>query len=296
MSEIFNYLKKTETEHKKDTAYPIPGPDMLIAESITHESELATLPKSEESIPAENEVLTADTFDLAQATQPMKSVMDPHTIFGEQLRVLRTKLGLIQKQNGVKTILVTSAIPQEGKSFTACALAGVFAQEQGKRVVIIDADMRKTGSGKDFGINGNNSIVGLAQVLQGEKDFSSALIKSTNPEFWFLPSGSLPTNPSELLSSPNFERVLKSAAESFNCVIVDSPPVIALSDPTLIAPLCDTVVLVVRVNFTPLKLILETISRIGTDRICGVVLNQQKHFHKSRYYYQYYHQKSKLKK
>jgi capsular exopolysaccharide synthesis family protein len=311
MSEIFNFLKKTETEQKRGPAYPMPGIDVKPVESapsiskpvesmpefeniqtVEHAAPVAPAP----SVLREEEFLPADTFALTRATHQMKSVLDPMTMFGEQFRVLRTKLGLLQKQHGIKTILVSSTVPQEGKSFTACALAGVFAQEQGKRVVVIDADMRKTGSGKDFGLNGNNNIAGTAQVLQGGKDFRSSLMKSIDPEFWFLPSGSLPKNPSELLSSPALESMLKCAADNFDWVIVDAPPVLALSDPTLIAPLCDSVVFVVRANSTPSKLVQDAVNRIGRERICGVVLSRQKQMRTSRYYYQYYYQKSEAKK
>jgi capsular exopolysaccharide synthesis family protein len=311
MSEIFNFLKRTETEQKKGPAYPMPGIDVKPVESAPSVSKpVESMPEFEPIPPVETtasvatlapvireeEFFPAGTFDFARATHQMQSVIDPMTMFGEQFRVLRTKLGLMQKQTGIKTILISSTVPQEGKSFTACALAGVFAQEQGKRVVVIDADMRKTGSGKDFGLNGNNNVAGTAQVLQGVKDFRSLLLKSINPEFWFLPSGSLPKNPSELLSSPALESMLKFAADNFDWVIVDAPPVLALSDPTLIAPLCDSVIFVVRANSTPSKLVLDAINRIGKERICGVVLSRQKQMRTSRYYYQYYYQKSNSKK
>ena len=296
MSEIFDFLKKTEAERKRSSALPVSELDMPAAEPIAPKPEQEVFLKMEAPVPVESDVLNSEPFDLSQATHQMLSVLDPMTMFGEQFRVLRTKLGLMQKQTGIKTILVTSTVPQEGKSFTASALAGVFAQEEGKRVVIIDTDMRKNGSGKDFGLNGNSGNVGTAQVLQGVAEFRTALLKSQSPEFWFLPAGSLPKNPSELLSSPNLEQLLKTAAESFDLVIVDSPPVLSLSDPTLIAPLCDTVVLVVRANSTPSKFVQETINRIGREKICGVVLNRQKQLRTSRYYYQYYYQKSSSSK
>jgi len=306
MSEIFDFLKKTEAERKKNAIRSMPGVSSLpFAESaLPAPTVMATVPKAEPGLsglisseisfrpaPKKEELLPAETFDLSQATYQLQNALDPMTIFGEQFRVLRTKLMLLQKQNGMRTILMTSTVPQEGKSFTSCALGGVIAQEQGKRVVIIDADMRKNGSGRDFGINGNNGVIGTAQVLQGIVEFQKSLMKSVKPEFWFLPSGSLPTNPSELLSSPNLERMIKYAASNFDFVIVDAPPVMSLSDPSLIAPLCDAVVLVVRANSTSSKLVMETINRIGRERICGMVLNRKKQIHTSQYYYQYYYRK-----
>jgi capsular exopolysaccharide synthesis family protein len=240
--------------------------------------------KKEEFIPAEE-------FDLSKASSQIQRALDPGTILGEQFRILRTRLSLMQKQSGIRTILITSTVPHEGKSFTSYALAGVIAQEREKRILIIDADMRKRGSGKDYGLGENRAIPGTAQVLQGTCDLRKSLLKSTNPEFWFLPSGELPNNPSELLSSPEAEKMLNLAARNFDWVIVDAPPALALSDPALIAPLCDAVVFVLRANSTPAKLAQEAINKVGRERICGIVLNRKKQMHSSRHYYQYYYQK-----
>ena len=241
----------------------------------------------------EEEIIPAGEFDISNSTSQMQRALDPGTILGEQFRILRTRLSLLQKQNGIKTILVTSTVPKEGKSFTSHALAGVIAQEHDKRVVIIDADLRKMGSGGEYGLKLGIEVAGTAQVLQGISEFQKSLLKSKEPEFWFLPSGALPHNPSELLSSPETEKMLRFAAERFDWVIVDSPPSLALSDPNLLAPLCDAVVFVVRANSTTAKIAQEAMNKIGRERICGVVLNRKKQLHSSRHYYQYYYQNQK---
>lgn len=293
MSEIFDFLKKTDAERNKKSSAEESPADVPKVESAAPETKAANNRVIEEPVPAESETQGRHRFSLRLSTHQFQSVLDPLTVVGEQFRLLRTRLGLMQKQKGIKTVLVTSTVPQEGKSFTACGLAGVIAQEQGKRVVVIDADLRKRGSGRDLGLNGNSVERGMAQVLQGGTEFHEALLASKEPEFWFLPAGSLPTNPSELLSSPKLESTLQYAAETYDWVIVDSPPILALSDAAQIAPLCDAVLLVIRARSTPSKLVLETINRIGREKICGIVINRQKKIHSSRYYYQYYYQKSK---
>jgi capsular exopolysaccharide synthesis family protein len=322
MSEIFDFLRKPAVDSKKTPPSSPPELDLPIAEPMDLQPESEPNKVIQEPVWIESEIIASDAsdasdesdasdasdapnvsnvsdasdrFDLLNSTYQLRNVLDPLTVAGEQFRLLRSQLSLRQKQSGIKTVLVTSTVPQEGKSFTSCGLAGVFAQEQGKRVLVIDADMRKLGSGRDFGLNGNCSNVGMAQVLQKGIELRAALMKLTNPQFWFLPSGALPTNPSELLSSPILERVLKSAAESFDWVIVDSPPILALSDSTLLASVCDTVLLVVRANSTPAKLVTETINRIGQNRICGIVLNRQKKLPTALYYYNTYYRKSKNK-
>lgn len=314
MSEIFDFLRKTEVENRKRSSlahsmspaepaerFEPMEPDVLVPEPESPEPESLSpgfekVPVIQDPASIENGMVDSTKFDLLNASNQIRNVMDLQSIIGEQFRLLRTRLNLMQKQNGMKTLLITSTVPQEGKSFTSYGLAGIMAQEPGKRIAVIDADMRKTGSGRDMGLDASRADMGLAQVLQGKCEFQSALLESADPPFWFLPSGDLPSNPSELLSDPSFERLIKSAAESFDWVIVDSPPILALSDATLMAPMCHAVLLVVRANSTPVKLVNETINRIGRERICGVVLNRQKHTHSSRYYYQYYYGKSKPKK
>jgi capsular exopolysaccharide synthesis family protein len=307
MSEIFDFLRKNQAGSKPMPPVAPPEinippaepviPPLEFEQDCAIEKPAVFVEPTAVEIPVvfENTTAASDAFDLTDSTYQLRNVLDTSTVVGEQFRVLRSRLNLMQKQSGIKTVLVTSTVPQEGKSFTASGLAGVFAQEQGKRVVVVDADMRKPGSGRVFGLNGSCSNVGTAQILQGGSDFRSALMTSANPQFWFLPAGALPANPSELLSSPVLERMLKSAAEIFDWVIIDAPPILSLSDATLIAPLCDIVLLVVRANSTPSKLIAETINRIGANRICGIVLNRQKQIHSSRYYYQYYYRNSAKK-
>ncbi len=291
MSEIFDFLKKTEAERRKEFAVPADAPAVEPEGPPAPETARDSAPTGE--LPLEVEICGADKFDLTAASRQVKSVLDPFSLVGEQFRLLRSRLGLMQKQSGIKTVLITSGVAQEGKTLTACGLAGVFAQEPGKRVLLIDADMRKPGSGSNFGLNGSSGNAGFSNVLRGGQEFHGGLLMSMNPEFFFLPSGPLPSNPSELLSSQNLEQTLRAAAESFDWVIVDSPPVLSLSDTTLLAPLCDTVILVVKANSTPSKLVLDAVNRIGRDRICGIVLNRQKQIHSSRYYYQYYYRSSK---
>jgi protein-tyrosine kinase len=292
MSEIFKFLRQTDLERRKGfhppdtelTPLDIPLQDSTPGKTLAAESELTLL----EPVAPELEAGSAGTFDLSAAENKLRKVLDPRNIFGEQFRMLRTKLALMQKQKGVKTILVTSAVPREGKTLVASGLAGVIAQEPGKNVVLLDADMRKPGSGSTIGLNGN-SYGGLSRILTGEIGFSESLLRSTNLEFYFMPSGPLPINPSELLGTSSLESILKKAADSFDWVIVDSPPVLAITDSTLIAPLCDTVILVVRANSTPSKLVIEAIERIGRERICGIIFNRQPHISSSAYYYEYYY-------
>jgi capsular exopolysaccharide synthesis family protein len=294
MSEIFDFLKKTEAKQGKENRDSCREP---VLESPPPLIDLAPADSSpSEQVSTDVEVCGANRFDLTEASAQIQNVLDPLSLVGEQFRLLRSKLGLMQKQRGIKTILITSSVPDEGKTFTASGLAGVFAQEPGKRVVLIDADMRKPKSGWNFGLNGSAGNVGLSEVLRGNLEFNNGLFMALSSAFYFMPSGPIPSNPSELLSSPNLEKIIKAAAANFDWVIIDSPPVLALADSMMITPLVDAVVLVVRANSTASNLVAETVNHIGRDRICGVVLNRQKKINTSRYYYQYYYRSSTSQK
>lgn len=298
MSEIFKFLKQTGTEKEEQA----PASETEIeAGSPASEPSVQSFEQTPEDVPilapaTAVEMIPSDKFELSNADRQLKVSLDPFTIVGEQFRLLRTKLGVLKKEKGIKTVLVTSSVPEEGKTFASSSLAGVFAQEPGKRVVLIDCDLRKPKSGWNLGLNGTSGTTGMSEVLQGHKGFFDILLRSADSDFYFMPSGPLAQNPTELLSSPLLEKTIKTAADTFDWVVIDSPPVLSLSDATLLAPLCDTVVLVVRANSTPSKLIKDTIDQIGRDKICGVVFNRQKQRYPSRYYYKYYHNYHKNRK
>lgn len=228
-------------------------------------------------------------FDLQAADYRVKAILDPHSIVGEQYRMLRAKLSLMQKQAGIKTILISSTVQNEGKTLVSCGLSAVLSQEPGKRVLLIDADLRKPDAYKNLGLIGEDRFDGFSKVLQGQVSLEEAVLASTNQDLYFLPAGPVPPNPAELLSSHHVELALRSAAKFFDWVIIDSPPILPLADTSMLAPLCDTVLLVVRANATPAKLIKNAIQTIGRDKFCGVLLNRVNGLMSSTYYYYYHH-------
>jgi capsular exopolysaccharide synthesis family protein len=293
MSEIFSWLKRAELEKRKSMVEAAPKP--VPAYSGIHEETATAVepaPALPDLAPGGIKIRMDAQFDLAAADGRIRSVLDPLTLVGEQYRLLRAKLSLMQKERGIRSLLVTSSVPAEGKTFTACCLAGVFAQEPGKRVLLMDADLRKPRAGRDLGVKDSTHQVGLLEVLRGEKKAEEVLLSSSRMDFFLLPGGSVPDDPAELLSSPNLEHTIRSLTEMFDWVIIDAPPIIGLADTSLIAPLCDAVLLVVHTDKTPAKLAKEAVERIGRAKFCGVVMNRGKHVRASRYYYyNYYHRK-----
>jgi len=291
MSEIFSWLRKAENE-KRTSVAGVPAPRIQVSEAPDF---AGVSPDPEVNLPVKHpaserlEIQKGGWFDLGAADPRIRKVLDPLSVVGEHYRLLRAKLSQMQKQNGIKTLLVTSSIPAEGKTFTACCLAGVFAQEFGRRVLLIDADLRKPRAEYELGIDRAGRPDGLSQVLRGEKVAEQVLLSSGKSDFFLLPSGPVPEDPAELLSSPSLELTIQRMSQAFDWVVIDSPPVMALADASLIAPLCDATLLVVRAEKTPSKLVKESIERIGRNRICGLLLNRSRRAKASNYYYHYYH-------
>jgi polysaccharide biosynthesis transport protein len=229
------------------------------------------------------------TFSLYRADRKVSNVvLDPTTIAAEQYRLARASLSMMQKQNGLKSLLISSTIPNEGKSFVAACMAGILAQETDKSVLLVHADMRTTNGSEVMGLGHREPIVGLSEVLQGSADLEQALLKCTELNLYFLPSGRSVNNPSDLLCLPAFEKLIRDLYHRFDWLVIDSPPVLALADASLIIPVCDAALIVVRAEKTPANLVKDSVQRLGKEHVCGVVLNGARRIKSSHYYKNYY--------
>lgn len=300
MSELFSWLKRSEMQ-KRANLFPVDAQAMKLPEPAEEESQStrsgAAAPPQPEKDPARLEIANPVPFHLESADWRVKTVLDPKTLVGEQYRFLRNKLVQLQRQHSIKKLLVTSSVPGEGKTLTACCLAGILAQESRKQVLLVDADLRKPRASASLGVNGTKIDGGLSRLLGGAATLEESFYRASGQDFFFLPSGPVLENPSELLSSPNLEEVITRLAATFDWVVIDSPPVLALADAMRMAPLCDAVLLVVLANRTSSKLIHQAIQMIGRENICGVVLNRVPNVRSSQYhYYQYYSEASPRRK
>jgi capsular exopolysaccharide synthesis family protein len=228
----------------------------------------------------------ARSFDFHSIDASVRAVLtDQVSMAGEQFRLLRTTLSSLQKQRSLRTLLVTSAVPNEGKTYLASCLAGTMALEPGKKALLIDADLRTGRAGSVFGA-GRDSI-GLVDMIRGTAVLEQCVIKCAEMNLYCLPTGQLDGKPADLLSSPEFERHLRHAEDLFDWVIIDSPPAMALADAKIIASLCDATLLTVSCAKTPKSLVKEAIQRVGRERIAGTVLNRVHRIRGSSYYNYY---------
>ena len=197
----------------------------------------------------------------------------PQSVLAEAYRALRTSILLSLAPNPPKMLLIASSQAGEGKTSTALNLAQSLAQRKGD-VVIIDGDMRKGGIAKTLGLD---NAKGMSTILSGSDKLSDALQQfSPLPSLWVLPSGPAPPNPAELIGSDRMAELLKELSERFEHVIIDSPPVLVVTDGTILAGLVDGVVLVAESGRTHRAGLMRTraILENAGARILGVVLNK----------------------
>ena len=212
----------------------------------------------------------------------------------EQYKLLRTNLSFtLPEGEGCRIIGVTSSIRGEGKSTTAVNLSYVLA-ESGKKVILLDGDLRIPSVAKKMRIP---STPGLTDLLRGESALDLSGMKSPQLSTWYImPSGVLPPNPSELLGSKRMESALKVLSEHFDYIVIDLPPVNIVSDALAVSQYIDGMVLVIREDYTEKKELENCIRqlRLSNVKVLGCVMNETKegkgYYSKYRYksYYKYY--------
>jgi len=205
----------------------------------------------------------------------------------EEFRTLRSRLYHAREKMTLKKVLVTSALPKEGKSFTAANLAQVLVRQHGRRVLLVDADLRGP---RLHMMLGTTSSPGLADYLQGENDEFSIMQRGPMENLFFIPSGEQISDPAELVSNGRLKTLLQRVEALFDWIIVDSPPAVPVSDASVLAKACDGVLMVVRSNATPVDMARRAREEFPDEALVGVVLNgtNPDALPYTRYYYDEY--------
>lgn len=220
------------------------------------------------------------------------TILAPTDPAAEAYRVLRTNLQFMGLDRPLQALAVTSATPGEGKSLTSANLAAAFAQA-GQRVLLVDADLRRPMLAKMFGLN-RRAWGGLTTVLAGSQELAEAVQETPVPGLSVLASGPIPPNPAELLGAQRMTELLARLRAEWDLVIVDTPPVLAVADASILAPRLDGVLLVVRagqVGYPQAKRAKEALDAVGA-RVLGAVVDGVQCQGGDGYYYYYYYGRS----
>ena len=266
MGKIFDALEKANKEE------PIPAPPEKYPELVrplfdksgfdkSGSDQSGTLIKDSE-FENNNRVIDEDIIAYA----------DFDSIEAEQFKMLRTNILFPVSGQPPRSILVTSAMPGEGKTFVAANLAVSIARNINEHVLLIDCDLRKPNIHTRFGYN---NVRGLSEYLSRNVPLASLLLKTKIKKLTLLPGGKIPGNPSELLSSEAMKKLLVEVRERYKdrIIIIDSPPPQLTAETNVIARQVDSILLVVKYGGTKREMVAEMVDRLGKEKVLGVVFN-----------------------
>lgn len=203
----------------------------------------------------------------------------------ETIRTIRSNLKFLSRKRPFRTLLISSPLSEEGKTFLAAAL-GIAYANAGYRVILVDTDMRHPDLHRRFQLTDG---IGLREVLDGTVTLDEALRAGPVPNFWLLPAGTPPPSPAELLDSPAMQRLLGALKERADVVLLDSPPILPVTDATVLAPIVDGMVLVIA-SGSPRAALLKAREQLDLAEapLLGVVMNKVTPKNIRGYYYDYY--------
>ncbi len=276
MGKVYDALKKAEEQRSRrvheaaSAAASTPPlfeaePDMAVPRGPEPRRRRALLAGLTRSSRAPRQSEAAGAFNKRRIT-----LLQPESYVAEQFRTLRARLDSLSASRPVRTVAVTSALPGDGKTLAAIGLAVVNSMQPGRRVVLVDCDLRQPTVAASFGLRVD---AGLAEVLTGTASIEDAVLRVEGSQLDVLPVRAIPQNPSELLASDTMRRLLENLVGRYDRVILDLPPTLGLPDAKTVSELCDGVIFVVRADVTPEPEIASALDVLDRRRILGLVMN-----------------------
>jgi capsular exopolysaccharide synthesis family protein len=227
-----------------------------------------------------------DQFQILRVSAPAQgrlvSVSDKESPAAEAFRLLAVRLRHLRRDRPLKKVLITSSIPQEGKSTCSANLACSLALRAQKRTLLLEGDIRRPSLSPMFGLAPRP---GICEWLRGERELKDCIYFLEGPGIWFMPAGSSPSNPLEVLQSGGVTVLVDQLAELFDWVVIDSPPVLPLADTSVWSRLCDGILLVTRQGTSEKRQLQRGVDAIDPQKLIGAILNSSSSAPHSDYYY-----------
>ena len=221
---------------------------------------------------------------LATPQSRLVCLTDKESLAAEKFRFLGVRLRQLRQGRPLKKVLITSAIPQEGKSMVAANLACTLARRTPRRTLLLEGDLRRPSLSQMFGLG---RIPGICEWLQGEPSPMTSIYFLEGPGFWMLPAGSTPNNPLELLQSGRLPELMDQLSTWFDWIIIDSPPVLPLADTSVWTRLTDGILLVTRQGTTEKRQLQRGLEALESKKLIGALLNCSTNTAHSDYYDRY---------
>jgi capsular exopolysaccharide synthesis family protein len=292
MSHIFDALQRSEQQQSGSEA-----PALSIATELLEAVERKTATERETAIERDSaaEIGTREViptgFDQLPSLQVIVSPqsrlicqVDRESLAAEKFRFLGIRLRQMRQSRPLKKVLITSSIPQEGKSMVAANLACTLARRQQQKTLLLEGDLRRPALSEMFGVG---KLPGLCDWLQGEPGPMRNIYRLEGPGFWFLPAGSSPKNPLELMQSGRLATLIEQLAAWFDWVVIDSPPVLPLGDTSVWMRLADGVLMVTRQGATKKQDLQRGLEAIEQSKLIGALLNGSREAASKDYYSRY---------
>ena len=265
------------------------GSELDIPIGLKETAPVATAPDTtaaNDHVPADKEREILSQFKPLRVTLPSPNRL---VCFGanespaaESIRLLGVRLRNLRRDRPLKKVLITSTVPNEGKSLIAANLACTLALTTQQRVLLLEGDLRRPSLCAKFGIGSNP---GLCECLKGERELSKSVYFLEDARLWVLPAGSAESNALELLQSGHLSAIMNQLEEWFDWIIIDSPPVLPLGDTSVWARLADGILLVARQGTTEKRHLLKGLEALEPKKLIGALLNCSQSSSDYHYYY-----------
>ena len=319
MSHIFDALQRSEAERAETDSPPLPevaeilrraerGPGSRWGSALLSEEPAATKNADfDGSLRAPKDPSVVATFEpsvsveLSQTEKHLEafaqfkslqisvapqsrliSLTDSSSPAAEAFRLLGVRLRHLRRDRTLKKVLITSTIPQEGKSMVASNLACTLALRTQQKVLVVEGDLRRPSLSRMFGIGKN---LGLSEWLEGECSLTTSIYHLGDQNLWILPAGSAPSNALELLQSGKLSALMDQLTMWFDWIIIDSPPVLPLADTSVWMRLSDGILLTTRQGTTEKRQLLRGLEAIEPKKLIGALVNSSLNAATSDYYY-----------
>jgi capsular exopolysaccharide synthesis family protein len=292
MSNIFDALQRAELENSGSE-----GPTLALASELLQAAEQ----KLRDSAPIVEQPANRDAFDTDPAApledlehcpvlpvslrddSRLVSVGKEGSLGAEKFRFLAVRLRQLRHSRPLKKILITSSIPQEGKSTVSANLACTLARRKPQKTLLLEGDLRRPNIVSQFGLG---KLPGLCEWLSGESQ-SINIYRLESLGVWILPAGSTPQNPLELMQSGKLSPLMEQLEAWFDWIVIDSPPVLPLADTSLWSRLADGILLVTRKGTTEKQQLQRGLEAIDKTKLLGALVNSSANAAHSDYYQRY---------
>jgi capsular exopolysaccharide synthesis family protein len=211
-------------------------------------------------------------------------ITDKDCLAAEKFRFLAVRLRQMRHNRALKKVLITSSVPQEGKSMVAANLACTLSRRANQRTLLVDGDLRRPSLSKIFGLG---EIPGICEWLQGDSGPAESIHHLEEAGFWILPAGHTPRNPLELMQSGRLSALIEQLTCWFDWIVIDSPPVLPLADTSVWMRLADGVLLVARQGTSEKRQLQRGLEVIEKSKLIGALLNCSSSAANNHYYYHY---------